>query len=643
MGAYDNPTILRNESLGVLTKYIEGIGKSTASLLLERQKRREARVASTQKNKTRVRSAQSKISNIQWKNATDNQGKYTGEKSGELWEAYQRNVKWLLEGDDKGYMGSIWAATQLEINTNLTKEQEAEYREIVNAANIYQTNAIQNNSYAIGDLIDLDGISPSGMLGTHYWGGSNDIEKDTSMMTAYGLKHLALDGVTYFQDQLVGDGKSIENGGNGFARGASILYVKSTIEVGSEGWDKLSDDTKEELNKNLQTGEGDKKYGTLEFKKDFASLINDNGEVITGGLIRKMGETLNIEKLNTETKIKDDDGGLNPNYILGGGKVFVTSPIGESGRSATTSYTILDERLIEANKTFEAELDGAVAEMLNVNLRDPNTEGDLLAQMQNTLQMGVKDWGLQLNSVTGKPYEGKEGETMIEINNFDDFSNLEDQHIKEEILKAELREYYMENTFSGEGISKGRFKDLPYNFQQYITDQEGQAPDPDKFYYAQEGETTKTTDASEDFYMQEIADDIMGIQISQHKDEWDWNKQNVEKHINFIRTKLRLGAVTGDEARVKVREMWERKNREAVDRKETEVNVDAKVSAVNDKAIWIKNPANQNWEEVPKNVYDPFDNSSLRNIAKEYMQWGQKRKEKFENYNTRLDNPLLGK
>ena len=174
MGAYDNPQILRDTSLNVYSKAIENLGKSVAAGLLAQQKARKARAVSAEKNRLRVQGAQSKIANLQWKNATDNQGNYKDKKEGDLWEAYLRNVTYLLEGDGT-YKGSIAAATENETNPNITKEQRSANQAIINQANIYQTNAIQNNSYAIGDLIDFDAVREAGMLKTHYWAGDGEL------------------------------------------------------------------------------------------------------------------------------------------------------------------------------------------------------------------------------------------------------------------------------------------------------------------------------------------------------------------------------------------------------------------------------------------------------------------------------------
>ena len=111
MGAYDNITILRDTSLLEGAKSVEKFGKFVAGSIVSSQKAREARAASTEKNRIRVQGAQGKIAGIQWKNATDNQGKWKGPKQGELWDKYVANVKFLLEGDGGQNIGSIKAAT----------------------------------------------------------------------------------------------------------------------------------------------------------------------------------------------------------------------------------------------------------------------------------------------------------------------------------------------------------------------------------------------------------------------------------------------------------------------------------------------------------------------------------------------------
>ena len=76
MGAYDNITILRDTSLLEGAKSVEKFGKFVAGSIVSSQKAREARAASTEKNRIRVQGAQGKIAGIQWKNATVNKAQY---------------------------------------------------------------------------------------------------------------------------------------------------------------------------------------------------------------------------------------------------------------------------------------------------------------------------------------------------------------------------------------------------------------------------------------------------------------------------------------------------------------------------------------------------------------------------------------
>tara|TARA_R110000868_G_scaffold181989_1_gene422988 strand:+ start:7929 stop:9833 length:1905 start_codon:yes stop_codon:yes gene_type:complete len=632
MGAYDNPTILRDTSLGVYSKAIDTFGKTVAGGIIANQKAREARAASTEKNRIRVQGAQAKIAGLQWKNATDNQGKWKGPKQGELWDKYVSNVKFLLEGDGGKNIGSIKAATEIETNSNLTDEQRSQYRAIINKSNIYQTNAIQNNSYALSDMIDFDGVGQKGMLNTHYWAGDTDVEKDTNMLTAFGLKNLPMKGSSYIRDQKIGD------------NGESLLFVETTIEKDSEAWQSLSDETKakleEDLVKNIATG---KMEGKLTFQKDFASLISTDGENITGGLIRQIGTTIDVAKINKESEIVSD-GDIESTYVMGGenAQVFITEGVGDSGKSQTTGYKIVSEAAINANDTFTAEVASRAEVMLDNPLQNPSALGDLQAQMQNTLKMGTDNWNLEVPGTDGKI-----------INNFSEFNDL-DVPEKEAILVNELKEQYYEETFAK--LKKSKYNELPYDMQQFIVNNEGTPPeDLDKIYYFKEQKTIQSTNEDKDLYLEEIATSLMDIELSSSRDkelfeaggdqegasEGGWNQSNADKHVNYIRQKLKLQAATGDDAREKVRAMWERKNKEAVKRGEEPVDVNEKVSAVKRRSLWVLNPVKNDWEEQGEGVYDPFDNSSLRSIVTRYKFKTATRKKEFENFSIKQDRADL--
>ncbi len=627
MGAYDNPQILRDTSLNVYGKAIENLGKSVAAGLLAQQKARKARAASAEKNKLRVQGAQSKIANLQWKNAITNQGNYKGKKEGDLWEAYLRNVKYLLEGDGT-YKGSIAAATENETNPNITKEQRSANQAIINQANIYQTNAIQNNSYAIGDLIDFDGVGEAGMLSTHYWAGDGELEQDISMMTAFGLKNLSIEGASYSRDQLIGDGKSIEQGGNGFPSGASILSVETTIKKGSEAWNELSDETKEHLEKN---------NFKLSFKKDFASLINVEGENITGGLIRQIGETINTGSINEASGITAD-GEIDGLYIMGGKGATANVVTQVEGKSRTIGYEIVDQNMIRANETLNGEIDSTIEVMLNNPTKDPNAIGDLKAQMQNTLKMGTDPWNIVVN---------RNGEEII-VNNFKDFSDLTLPE-KENILREELYEKYTEDTFSK--IDSSRFKDLKFDIQQFVTkNNNGIEPDPDEFIYLKEKFSQVSKAEDQNIYMQSVAKNILELEITQNRDipgaiepKQEWSATNVGIHENYLKNELGLEAASGETARTKVREQLKAEAKAAAIRGETvktEDEINAEVNKVDLQSLWIRNPKNRKWEMQPS--YNSFSNKSLRKTIERYVfnRTAAEQKE-FRNYYTNQDRAKL--
>ena len=627
MGAYDNPTILRDTSLGVYSKAIDTFGKTVAGGIIANQKAREARAASTEKNRIRVQAAQGKIASLQWKNATDNQGKWKGVKEGELWDKYVSNVKFLLEGDGGKNIGSIKAATEIETNSNLTDEQRSQYRAIINKSNIYQTNAIQNNSYALSDMIDFDGVGQDGMLNTHYWAGDTDVEKDTNMLTAFGLKNLPMKGSSYVKDQKIGD------------NGESLLFVETTIEKDSEAWQSLSDETKakleENLVKNIATG---KMEGKLTFQKDFASLISTDGENITGGLIRKIGTTIDVSEINEESKIVSGEK-LDDAYKMGKqgrNQVFVTTPVGESGKSSTTAYEIVSDAAVNSNVTLSTEIGVRAEVMLDNPLQNPSALGDLQAQMQNTLKMGTSNWNLEVPGTDGKI-----------INNFSEFNDLEVSE-KKAILVDELKEQYYEETFSE--LSKNKFKDLPYNVQQFIKNNEGDGVDPDQYFYLKQGKSTTSTPEENDLYMSETAANILTLPISQNQDtpgsieaKQDWSATNVAIHEEYLTKQMGLEAASGESAKLKVRAQLEGEAKAAENRGEvfkTPDEINREVNKVDLQSLWIKNPKNRKWELQPS--YNSFSNKSLRKTLEKYV-FGRTSAEqtKFRNYYTNQDRADL--
>ena len=627
MGAYDNPTILRDTSLGVYSKAIDTFGKTVAGGIIANQKAREARAASTEKNRIRVQAAQGKIASLQWKNATDNQGKWKGVKEGELWDKYVSNVKFLLEGDGGKNIGSIKAATEIETNSNLTDEQRSQYRAIINKSNIYQTNAIQNNSYALSDMIDFDGVGQDGMLNTHYWAGDTDVEKDTNMLTAFGLKNLPMEGSSYVRDQKIGD------------NGESLLFVETTIEKDSKAWISLSDETKAKLEKdlvkNIATG---KMEGKLTFQKDFASLISTDGENITGGLIRKIGTTINVNEINEESKIVSGEK-LDDVYKMGKqgrNQVFVTTPVGESGKSSTTAYEIVSDAAVDSNVTLSTEIKVRAEGMLDNPLQNPSALGDLQAQMQNTLKMGTSNWDLEVPGTDGKI-----------INNFSEFNDLEISE-KKAILVNELKEQYYEETFSE--LAKKKFKDLPYNIQQFIKNNEGDVVDPDQYFYLKQGKSTTSTPEENDLYMSETAANILTLPISQNQDtpgsieaKQDWSATNVAIHEEYLTKQMGLEAASGESARTKIREQLKAEADSAAGRGEiakTEDEINAEVNKVDLQSLWIKNPKNRKWELQPS--YNSFSNKSLRKTLEKYV-FGRTSAEqtKFRNYYTNQDRADL--
>ena len=449
MGAYDNPTILRDTSLTQIGKGVDAFAKSITIAMASANKAREARTAAAKKEKSRVQGIQFKIQTDQWKIANKNIADYK-ETKGEFFGEYQDNVTWLLNGKgvkgQEGYeLGAIDASTILATKTDLQPAEKAYLNAIITRATRYQTNALTGAGSVIADLEDFEGVNAVDMNNTHYWAGDTGLEQDTSMLTTYALKNYKVKGLTYTKKSIVGK------------NGEGLVEVTSKIDPKSDLFNRLSEDTKDKLEKNNYT---------LSWKKDPSEWKE--------GLIREISKTIDVDKMTKESKITNGEEGLNETYYLGdsgtGKQINVRTFIGE-GKENNQQYKFIDTKKILNNVVIDGDIKKVAARMVGGG---EGLEGDFQAAMQNTLRMGNKDWNIQAVN--------EEGEAVI-VNNFSQFRAL-GKPVQEKILEKELQEQYLEDALP-EDTNRLEYQDLSKDLKNYIIKSRG-GVEPDKeemFYY----------------------------------------------------------------------------------------------------------------------------------------------------------------
>jgi hypothetical protein len=466
MGAYENPTILRDTSLGVYSKAIDAVGKTIAGAMISKEKARQERVANAKKERLRVQGIQFKIQTDKWKNANKNIAEYK-KGGGDLYKEYQNNVTWLLNGKGvpgmEGYeLGAIDAATQLATQDNLSEEQKTYLNAVLQRADKYQTNALLGAGNVIADLEDFEGVTAVMLNKTHYWAGANAYEQDRAMLTTYGLQGDTLEGLTSKKESIVGE------------NGEGILKVTSKVDKDSDLFGKLSKKTQEEL---------EKKNYEIEWKVDPSEWKE--------GLIREITPTLDIDTVTEKAQILDGED-LKDDYYIGkpgtSKTINVRTFVGD-GKENNIQYEFVDTEKILENKVINDTIQATASKLVGVGDKG---EGDLKAAMQNTLLMGDGKWNIEATN--------DEGEKII-VNNFSEFRDLSSGE-QERILEEELKEQYLEDAMDA---SAAKFGDLDPKLQEYLIDSRGgEKPSKDEiFYYNRSKDDPKNISEETDFSYQD--------------------------------------------------------------------------------------------------------------------------------------------
>jgi len=268
MGAYENPTIIRDRSGEIYGQAIASFGQSIAKGIAA-----YGRIAND-------------IETNAYKQAHQNFAKVTA-KTPSLIDQFKTTVKDLLDGDENN-MGAIEAETLLKVRNDLTKDERKKYRNIVNRAQSFQTLGVEGGAKMITDLEEVKNVLPQDIANTHYWVGDTDLEQDTSMLTSYILSNKELDGFSGEKQLIAGD------------NGEMIVSVKSKVDKNSELFKNLNEETKQFLENNNYE---------IKWERD----INKWNE----GLVDEIASEINYNEISITNGFETKEGSVAPAYIAG--------------------------------------------------------------------------------------------------------------------------------------------------------------------------------------------------------------------------------------------------------------------------------------------------------------------------------------
>lgn len=286
MGAYENPTIIRDRSGEIYGQAIASFSQSIAKGITAYG---QAIAASNKKAQEKIERNQRIANDIEtnaYKQAHQNFAKVTA-KTPSLIDQFKTTVKDLLDGDENN-MGAIEAETLLKVRNDLTKDERKKYRNIVNKAQSFQTLGVEGGAKMITDLEEVKNVLPQDITNTHYWVGDTDLEQDTSMLTSYILSNKELDGFSGEKQLIAGD------------NGEMIVSVKSKVDKNSELFKNLNEETKQFLENNNYE---------IKWERD----INKWNE----GLVDEIASEINYNEISITNGFETKEGSVAPAYIAG--------------------------------------------------------------------------------------------------------------------------------------------------------------------------------------------------------------------------------------------------------------------------------------------------------------------------------------
>jgi len=270
-------------------------------------------------------------------------------KDPSLVDQFKKQTELLLSGDGEN-IGAIKAQTLLATQNDLTQEERQNYRNIVNRAQTFQISAVEGGGKILADLEDQKGILAQDIASTHAWVGSNELEKDTSMLTSYVLGGKKADGLTGSKELVPGED------------GSMIVKVTSTIDENSNLFKNLDEETKEFLKNN-------------DYKLEWKKNINEWNE----GLIDEIPEKADYNQISITNGFESKEGNITPEYIIGGetgiskiisnGKIFDAKYIDVD--SFINSQSFQKDMLGKASG-YLARGNGQLSSFMTYKMRDGN-------------------------------------------------------------------------------------------------------------------------------------------------------------------------------------------------------------------------------------------------------------------------------
>ncbi len=356
MGAYENPRIIRDTSGQIYGQAIANFGQQIASGMKTYYANQKAEQEKADKEIERVQRIANQVESKFYDQANRNYA-IVAKEDKSLLKGFQNEVGNLLNGigieGEEGYqIGAIKAQTYLDTKNDLTTEERQYYREVVQRAKTFQNNAIAGGGQIINDLQDMDKVAAKGFGSTHYWTGSNDTERDTTMLTAYALNGREADGVK--------SDKKIYSGPNG----EMIVKVTSKVEEGSKTWNDLSPETQEHLRNNNYE---------LTWERDMNNFTELVGEV---------PEDLDYNQVAENSKFQKD-GKLNSNFIVGGeeGNQYETRQVLD-GKEEIVKSRFLDINKLRNDDVFKADIKSKAEGLVGME------DGELSAFMRYKMKQG---------------------------------------------------------------------------------------------------------------------------------------------------------------------------------------------------------------------------------------------------------------
>ena len=346
MGAYENPAIIRDTSGQIYGQAIASFGQSIAKgISIYGQKVQEANKKAQEKIERQQRIAYD-IEDKAYAQANKNYAELAS-KDPSLVDQFKKQTELLLRGDGEN-IGAIKAQTLLATQNDLTQEERQNYRNIVNRAQTFQISAVEGGGKILADLEDQQGILAQDIASTHAWVGSNELEKDTSMLTSYVLGGKKADGLVGSKELVPGE------------NGSMIVKVTSTVDENSDLFKNLDEETKEFLKNN-------------DYKLEWKKNINEWNE----GLIDEIPEKADYDQISKTNGFESKNGNITPEYIVGGktgvskiisnGKVFDAKYIDVDGFINSPSF---QKDMLGKASGYLARGNGQLSSFMTYKMRD---------------------------------------------------------------------------------------------------------------------------------------------------------------------------------------------------------------------------------------------------------------------------------